>query len=226
MLCSYLTYSILYDYPIHQQKFILRLRHGHRVWTHPMSFFRRLCPGHPDTIFKRWPHPDVTADLNDVPLRPEDLLLFPWRSSQVLTSLLLPFISVAPGGPLQGTPFYFCLWACSRQLAAAHAIFVTLPIISKNGPCVWSAGVASWRKRRIFCVPGVLCVLTCVATPRHIPRFQTLPGNVPYVMMWPGALPTSRLPLTLSLISSFSWYDDNSLSPLLCILKHPSPLLV
>ena len=50
----------------------------------------------------------------------------------------------------------------------------------------------------------VLCVLTCVATPRHIPRFQMLPGNVPCLLTQPGALPTSGLPQTLSLISSFS----------------------
>ena len=50
----------------------------------------------------------------------------------------------------------------------------------------------------------VLSVLTCVVTPRHIPRFQILPGNVPCVLTQPGTLPTSGLPPTRSLISSFS----------------------
>jgi hypothetical protein len=51
----------------HQQKFILRLRRGRRVRTHPTSFFRPLRPGRPDGILKRRLPPDATADLNDVP---------------------------------------------------------------------------------------------------------------------------------------------------------------
>ena len=54
----------------HQQKFILRLRRGRHVRTHPTSLFRPLRPGRPDPIFKRRLRPDVTSDLNDVPLRP------------------------------------------------------------------------------------------------------------------------------------------------------------
>ena len=53
----------------HQQIFILRLRCGRHVRTHPTSFFRPLRTGRPDTIFKCRLRPDVTLDLNDVPLR-------------------------------------------------------------------------------------------------------------------------------------------------------------
>ena len=55
---------------VHQQKFILRLRRGRHVRTHPTWFFSPLRPGRPDAIFKCRLRPDVTSDLNDVPLRP------------------------------------------------------------------------------------------------------------------------------------------------------------
>jgi len=89
-----------------------------------------------------------------------------------------------------------CIRSCSvsrRDLGNACVVATRIPAVH--------------QQKRTLCLIRqrcVLCVLTCVATPRHIPRFQMLPGNVPCVLTQPGALPTSGLPQTLSLISSFS----------------------
>ena len=96
-----------------------------------------------------------------------------------------------------------------------HRVHEYVPVttfISKNGPCVWSVGVASWRKRRIFCVPCVLCVLICVAMPRHIPCL--LNCLTTFHPSWRNVVSSRRLDYPRLLFSSLLSH--------LYVLTHPS----